>query len=346
MIRYFDYFIKYLIRRLTRIILKPRNLIFILIILLILSLFMYSQSFAAESSIYDVYSSINNDLITRLNNIKLTTSFYNYFNNPSYSFFVYYGDLKGVDMFSNQYDSSILNVAFYPSKSPVSNYENTVNWAGVSCNQSRVSSPSFNITVYSFYSNNEYNITDVDYIYLPTQLYNYRSSELSKYLMEQKNVQEITNSITEGTDKINDTVSDTNNFIKDDKIDDNSMNVDTSGYDIEGEASIDNFFTDFMNTIYDKFVNMTSEVETISIPMPYNMNSIELSSDIISKHIKDTPLYSLIQVFWTFVFGSYIVIFVKRIFDWLSTGEIAEKGVFGFIQWLDNYNAIIKSYMM
>lgn len=38
--------------------------------------------------------------------------------------------------------------------------------------------------------------------------------------------------------------------------------------------------------------------------------------------------------------------YVYRMLRWLSTGEIAEKGVTGFILYLDKNNEIIKSFMM
>ena len=42
----------------------------------------------------------------------------------------------------------------------------------------------------------------------------------------------------------------------------------------------------------------------------------------------------------------YIILFVFRIVKWLSDGELSERGVFAFADWLDSYNSIIKSYMM
>lgn len=67
---------------------------------------------------------------------------------------------------------------------------------------------------------------------------------------------------------------------------------------------------------------------------------------MISKYVKNTVVYTYIQVFWWAYIGLYIVLFAKRMFEWLSTGEIAEKGVSSFIRWLDKNNELINSSMM
>lgn len=67
---------------------------------------------------------------------------------------------------------------------------------------------------------------------------------------------------------------------------------------------------------------------------------------MISKHIQGTSLYVIIQAFWWYLIGGYIVMYVYRMLRWLSTGEVAEKGVTGFILYLDKNNEIIKSFMM
>ena len=112
------------------------------------------------------------------------------------------------------------------------------------------------------------------------------------------------------------------------------------------DNGVNNFFTDFLNSVYNIFVNIDSTVETINIPMPYNMPDIVLRSDAISSYIGNSILFTLIQTFWWFVISRYIILFVFRIVKWLSDGELSERGVFAFADWLDSYNSIIKSYMM
>lgn len=355
--RYIDYFIKCIIRRIVRMIFMPKIFISILFILLILTFSLYSNSYAAEfspsTSVISSYNDVASDFVTRLfktSTISERRNILNKLNNPRYSYYVYYGQSRnGSSMIfgpstSPSYDSTTMYVAFYLKSveyrpSAFDAYNGLVT-------PIRTTNIDDLYRINSDGSITSYAVSSDETVLMPDILFNYSSLAVSDYINNQQNFDNLNNSIQEGTDKISNSVNDTNNFIKDDNISDESMSVDTSGYDIEGEESIDNFFIEFMNTIHDKFLNMGSDVESITIPMPYGIPSIVLRSDIISKHIKDTPLYALIQVFWTYVFGSYIVRFVKRMFEWLSTGEIAEKGVFGFIQWLDNYNSIVKSWMM
>ena len=74
--------------------------------------------------------------------------------------------------------------------------------------------------------------------------------------------------------------------------------------------------------------------------------SIVLRSDVISSHLAGTMFETLITAFWWYLFSRYIILFIKRMLDWLSTGKMAEEGVFSFIEWLDIHNEIINSYMM
>ncbi len=198
------------------------------------------------------------------------------------------------------------------------------------------------------------NTTSSDLIGLTNQAINNQTEVILQSTDDIKNSinessQNIQNSIdkqTEATQQQTQVQQETQNFIKDDTVSDDSMSVDTSSFDTSGSADVDNFFTTFLNTVYDAYTGINSKVEVINIPVPYSSENIVLRSDALSSFVVGTPLYDLIEIFWTFIFGSYLVIFVKRIFDWLSTGEIAEKGVFGFIEWLDVHNEIIKSYMM
>lgn len=57
-------------------------------------------------------------------------------------------------------------------------------------------------------------------------------------------------------------------------------------------------------------------------------------------------LLGLVHLFWTVFFGSFYITFAHRMFNWLSTGKIVEKGGYSFVEWLDVHNTIIDSYMM
>lgn len=315
--RYIDYFIKCIIRRIVRIIFKPKILITILFILLILTLSLYHNSYAAEGNIYDVYNSINNDLVNRLDKVSSSnTSFYNYFNNLDYSFLVYYGAIDGNSMFTTSYNSSTLNVAFYPSDFSFLNMENKTVWGGASCSQSRTPvSNTVSFNVFSFDVDGTYIQYGTATLYLPTELVNYRSSVVSEYLREKKNVQEITNSITEGTDKIDNSITSTD-------YDDSVVNIDTSSADIDDTSS-----TQLFTAIFTNFKNLLDNsnwqtVETIDIPIPHSQEKLQLKSDILSNIVGNTFIATLINVAWYSVFGLYAFKFATKIFQSIKSGDI------------------------
>lgn len=101
-----------------------------------------------------------------------------------------------------------------------------------------------------------------------------------------------------------------------------------------------------LNTIKNTFLGINNTVETIEIPVPFTNSNIVLSSDMVSKHIQGTAIFTLIQALWWFVIGKYIVLFSYSMISWLSTGKIADKGISSFIEYLDKNNEIINSYMM
>lgn len=314
--RYIDYLIKCIIRRFVRLIFKPKILVSILFILLILVLSLYNKSYCAEGDIYDVYNSINNDLVNRLDKVSSSnSSFYNYFNNLDYSFLVYYGSIDGSSMFTN-YDSSSLKVCFYPSNYSFSNLENSTKWGGASCSQSRTqSSNTISFTVFAFDVDGTYVQYGTTSLFLPSQLVNYRSSVVNDYLREKKNVQEITNSITEGTDKIDNSITSTD-------YDESVVNIDTSSADIDDSSSIQLFTTIFTN-----FKNLLDNsnwqtVETIDIPIPHSQEKLQLKSDILSNIVGNTFIATLINVAWYSVFGLYVFKFTTKIFQAVKSGDI------------------------
>lgn len=315
--RYIDYLIKCIIRRFVRLIFKPKILVSILFILLILVLSLYNKSYCAEGDIYDVYNSINNDLVNRLDKVSSSnSSFYNYFNNLDYSFLVYYGSIDGSSMFTNNYDSSSLKVCFYPSNYSFSNLENSTKWGGASCSQSRTqSSNTISFTVFAFDVDGTYVQYGTTSLFLPSQLVNYRSSVVNDYLREKKNVQEITNSITEGTDKIDNSITSTD-------YDESVVNIDTSSADIDDSSSIQLFTTIFTN-----FKNLLDNsnwqtVETIDIPIPHSQEKLQLKSDILSNIVGNTFIATLINVAWYSVFGLYVFKFTTKIFQAVKSGDI------------------------
>lgn len=187
---------------------------------------------------------------------------------------------------------------------------------------------------------------------IPTVLFNYKDDVLADfYNLSQGNKDSstsfITDSLNENANKIDSTIKDSTDKILDNTVNNDSMTVNTTDYDVSSEEQeIDSFLTDLLNNIKNVFLSISSSVKTIDIGLPYVDKKIVLRSDIISKHINGTFLFTLIHTFWYFVFGKHIIMFCKRMLDWLSTGEIAEKGASSFIKYLDQNNEVLKTYMM
>lgn len=315
--RYIDYFIKCIIRRIVRMIFKPKIFIAILFILLILTLSLYSNSYAAENDIFTVYNSINQDLINRLEQGNTGKGFYNYLNNVDYNFLVYYGSPVGSDMYKSSYDTSDINVAFYPSNSSLNNTETTQSaWGGATQAIAKLATNVSKVVVFVFHKNGDYFETGVSDLYIPPSLFNYRSPVISEWLRDKKNVQEITNSITEGTDKIDNTINSTD-------YDENVVNIDTSSASNIDDSSSTQLFT----TIFNNFSNLLSNsswetVETIDIPVPHTDKNLQITSDILSKIVGTSFIATLINVAWYSVFGLYAFKFANNIFHAIKSGDI------------------------
>lgn len=377
---YFNYFIKCFIRRFVYIITKPKFIIPFLILILLYFFLMYCPSVQAYTSdtsvdftryttLYDGYDSIANTLVSRLKNptIQNQLRYSDLLNDMKNNF--YYLTWSGDDGQDLSFGSSVVNPTYiviytYPQYTTTVYNGSINNYMGIPSNFRNVSSSS-NFYKYevSLIDNNIYRLDGSDFI-ASSVLLSYKPLVLNDFLFDNSTSQNagIVGAIEQQTESINEQTNsiqqqtqvqqETQNFLKDDTVSDDSMSVDSSAFTSDqqqsNQADVDNFFTNFLNTVKDTFVGINTTVETIEIPLPNGLDSITLSSDIISKHIHGTIIYTLIQTFWYFLIGGYIVIYVKRLLDWLSTGKIvaSEKGVFGLIEWLDVHNEIIKSYMM
>lgn len=363
---YINYFIKCCIRNFTRLLFKPK-FFFTILIILVLSFFLFKidshATFTGDDTYTDAnnilflqYDSIVNDFIVRfLNGSQSEISkqvILSRLKSGEYSVYIYYGSQDGLSMINAQpYNTSNMYVALFDKNSinlTPSIYEN---YCGLT---TPISEMTFTGAIYknvdgtsfSNLGNGTYSVT------IPSQLIGYTAESLKNMVTNssQSETAEITGTIEDESEKIQNSIASSTqtvtNTLTDSTVSEESMTVNTEGLSAEDEQDIDGFFTRFLERIHNVFININDTVETIEIGLPFVNKSIILSSDMISKHIQGTTLYTLIQAVWWFVIGGYIIIFCKRMLDWLSTGKIAEKGVFSFIEWLDVNNEIIKSYMM
>lgn len=153
----------------------------------------------------------------------------------------------------------------------------------------------------------------------------------------QKNHEETISNQNQNTEKVINTLTD--NSVSED-----SYNIDTSFTGDINEDSYDNVLSSMINNIIHTL--NSSSISIISIPIPNTDKSITLESNIISKHIQGTLIYTLIQTFWYFAFGVYFFRFGYSAINWLTSGKMIEKGPSAFADYLSSENATITSDMM
>lgn len=155
---------------------------------------------------------------------------------------------------------------------------------------------------------------------------------------QQKQHEETIANANSNTDKINNTLTDST-------VSDDSYNIDTSFTGGLNDSSHDDLLIGMINQI--STVISGGNVTTIVIPIPHTGGAvITLSSDLLSKHIKGTLIYTLIQTFWYVAFGIYFFRFGSRAIHWLTSGELLEHGPGKFAEYLAKQNATITSEMM
>lgn len=360
--KYIDYAIKYIIRRIIRFIFKPIVLCFLFIAFILFfvivtdtqAVYLGDDTYTdPNNTILLAYDSVISDFVTRLSSTSSSTDLIvGLLKNPNYNYYVYYGNTDGSSMINGStWKTTQMHILFFEtSVTPSFSTEN--NYQGIRCSIYESSDYAY---YFVFNSSTLQNMTSFDIninCQFPAILLPYKSSVLTNFLTDNstKNSNDVVSAIEDTAQKTQDTIKDSTEQVTgtltDSTVSDSSMTVDTSQYDVDDSEGVTNFITSFLDIVKKAFFYIDSSVETITIPIPNTEQTVVLYSDIISKHITGTYIYTLIQSFWWFVIGGYIIIFAKRMIEWLSTGEIAEKGVFGFIWWLDVHNEIIKSYMM
>lgn len=117
--------------------------------------------------------------------------------------------------------------------------------------------------------------------------------------------------------------------------------------DIPSDSNPNNTISSVINSFSSSF-NYDDTVSTISIPVPFTDNKyIVFSSDIISRYIVDTPIYTIIQLVYIFIFAKYFIRLSKRILDWLDRGEAFTEGGFSkFMAYLSEQNTVINASLM
>lgn len=309
-----------------------------------------------NNSIYKAYDSYLDDLAIRINSSD-DSDVQDLINDllvNHYSFHVMYGQTNQDQ--NNEFRH--MRVIIFNSDTTFLDTTQYTQWLQMNCQI--VYNETAPIYVYDFDNMSCTRNTTMMTFYMPRMLINRYNNTLVEVLSNKTNsdTSSVVSAINETNSKLNqtnsrlstmnDTLNDTQNFITDDSTDTTEMSIDTSQTTIDDNTGIDNFFTNFLTNLETTLTNYDeSSVSTISIPLPHNMNPIVLRSDILYHAIPVGPLRTLIRLFWTFLFGGYIVSYIYRMIKWLSSGKVFDDGgVSDFIWYLDTNNEIIKGYMM
>lgn len=104
----------------------------------------------------------------------------------------------------------------------------------------------------------------------------------------------------------------------------------------------DSEFTGLFTAIFGRFSNIINgnynEIEYISYPIPNTQESIVISSDILQTKIQGTFIYTLLQIFWMYLFGLYTFKFSYNLIKKIKDGSI--------LNGYENSNEVITSNMM
>lgn len=110
-------------------------------------------------------------------------------------------------------------------------------------------------------------------------------------------------------DDIKNEIKETNDFLKDDSVDDSSM-------DLPSDNNND-VTSDYFNSIFEKFKTYmtTSSPISIEIPIPFADSGFTIESDITQKMVEGTIIQPLLSSVWFFLVGLYILKDVEQLID-------------------------------
>lgn len=328
---------------------KPE--IFLILVVILLSLFLFSPKSHAiytgddtytdnNNTIIIAYNTISNDLIFRLDSLTNDSQYVNlisFLKNVGYGYYLYYGDSDGRSMINgNTYNQSDLWVAVYDLSNPYMSIASGDyrNYQGMDCfinvNQGvmycyRISEDGIDV------------FTGIS-VYMPSILYNYRSDNLTNYLKNGNSsvvsaIDDLTSSVDNTTSAVQETTSavqsmentivsrDDNQAIQETNTIYSSLTTSTSSQD-SNSNSIFNFISSFWSTITNSMGD--DNIETLTINLPFVTGGITFRSDMLYNIIKNTLIYTLLQLAYYYVFGMYVVMGTWRILCWFQQGEFTK----------------------
>lgn len=123
---------------------------------------------------------------------------------------------------------------------------------------------------------------------------------------------------------INENIKKTNDFLTDSNIDNSNVNTPSQpSQNDPTSAGFDNIFNSFKSAFTD------SSQSEMSITIPFANRSFYLTSDFLSRYLKDVKFIGnvgfldFVHMFWLFVFSLYIVKDVEKVVEKIKNGDIA-----------------------
>lgn len=330
---FFDYFIRYtLIRSLNRIF-KPKTLLTIVIILLIVFFVFKINSYAIyegddtytdnNNTIFLAYDSICNDFISRMDNLKddpYYDTIISYLNNSSYGYYIYYGDMNGLSMINGStFAQTYMYVTFYEMNGNNSTATTYDSYQGM-----QTSVRKFNtIGIYSITSAiDNYAVNEC---YIPVALYNRRTAVITSYLqfLKDSSSSDIVTAINQQTNSINEQTNTIN--AQTEYLQEEPDSNDFSSSDLPSDSGVTDITTDGFNSIftmlYDSMTREPTSSDNISIAIPFTNKSFTIPYNYTSTYVPNA-LRSLISMFWYYVGGLFIVKDLLSKIEKLKTGNI------------------------
>lgn len=87
--------------------------------------------------------------------------------------------------------------------------------------------------------------------------------------------------------------------------------------------NVNSSFFSRLSTLFESFLDYDNTPENLEIPIPNTEHSLVFPSDYLSRNISNT-LYTLIQMFWTYVFGMYAFKFLNNLCIALENGDFID----------------------
>lgn len=202
--------------------------------------------------------------------------------------------------------------------------------------------------------------------YYLQEFVNYKSSALLTLMelyvsgnLNNANINSLIESIEDQTDtienqgqQITNSINETNDFLNEDVSNSVDLNLDVEPIEVENENTqgISTLVTYFTNKLTNIITNLNDNVQTIEIPIPHSQERIYFQSNMISKYLKTenfSLIYTLLQGGYWLYFGGACIIKIKRIYNWFQDGNALEEGKFtSFMANLRKNNEFFDQFMM